>query len=214
MIIIASKVQVRRGLERELPGTPISTDPLVLGAGLDLGEIGMSTDTGRTFIGYVPSDSDAIYQRGVFPYQNLEILTENSPRNAELFSGFIKDQDEEDFFLPVAVAQSGVFVNFGYPDGEFDPSLFIGSSISAAVEYHAFSTAGQPVKQGIIRILGGGGSAVITDTENIEAVSGLAFSTTSDSGSLHLTVQNQTGFALNVYLRRVFIGIQSHGSLS
>lgn len=86
MTIQISKIQLRRGLQSDLPG---ATTP-----GLDVGEIAYTTDTNRLFIGTDPgpSGTSAIINRihtaqnpGGFPYDNVEILTEFSPANQIVF---------------------------------------------------------------------------------------------------------------------------------
>jgi hypothetical protein len=199
MIIIAGKVLARRGLERELPGTPITTEPLTLSAGLDVGEIGFTEDTGRLFIGYDPSSSDVNYKRGVFPYQNLEILTENSPRNRELFSDSVRAQDGTDFFVPFAVTSPGG--SLSYTDTTLlNPAVITGTNISVVFEYHAFNSATNvPVQQGTLRYQSGG---AVSDNEKVGT--GVTFTMGFASGIYTLAAATTTN--LNLYLRRVVIG--------
>jgi hypothetical protein len=72
------KLEVRQGLQVELPGQPISpgaNTPL----GLDSGEIALAIDTGDVYIGSNPSyvifDSTRLAE---FPYANIHILTESA----------------------------------------------------------------------------------------------------------------------------------------
>ena len=74
-----SKIQIRRGLQSDLPGAPTIASPTVPTPGLDIGEPALATDTNRLFIGIDPSQGGITIGRTVFPYQNVEILTENSP---------------------------------------------------------------------------------------------------------------------------------------
>src|ERR1700749_3647445 len=46
-----TKIQLRRGNASDLPGAPTSVSPLLFATGLDEGELGYTTDTGRLFIG-------------------------------------------------------------------------------------------------------------------------------------------------------------------
>ena len=207
MIDINGKVEIRSGLQSELPGTPISLDPLVLSAGLDIGEMGFAKDTARLFIGHSPIVSDSNFKRSVFPYENVEVLTENSPRNRELFNDFVRDQDENSFFVPTTVA-IGAMADLTYPADTLNPSKFDGTSISAIVEYHAFTQAGQPVSQGTLRILGSDGTVDLSDNEKLESLSflgQLTFGCRYDSGSYFLQCQNSTVYSISLYIRRILL---------
>lgn len=215
-IVIVEKVQLRRGLQVELPGKPISTSPLRLAPGLDLAEMGFAEDTGRLFIGHSPRVNDVNYKRGVFPYQNLEVLTENSPRVEELFNSFVRDQDVNDHFLPTVlpVGFNGPLAYAELPAGTTIPSQFFGDSVSVVVEYHAFKEAtGWPVKQGTLRIIAStSGSNIIEDSvsDSVQLGGGLNFSLSGRSASSQgnyftLTCNNLTGGAVTLHLRRVVI---------
>lgn len=86
-----SKIQLRRGLQSDLPG--------LNGNGLDVAEPAFTTDTGRLFIGSDPSNTPLInlvhgYQNqagGGFPYGNIEVLTEFSPVNQTIFDNAAKN---------------------------------------------------------------------------------------------------------------------------
>jgi hypothetical protein len=208
MIIVAGKVQVRRGLGYELPGTPISLNPLAFGAGLDLGEIAFTEDEARVFVGHSPQPGDVNYQRTVYPYQNVEVLTENSPRIQELFNSFIIDQDSNDFFVPVSIP-IGSSGSLNYPVNTLNPTIFNGVNVSVVVDYHAFTEGLNAVKQGTLRILGTAGNIVITDTDSIEGpayVGQLTFSANYDGVSKYtLQCSNQTNSIVNLILRRIVV---------
>lgn len=204
MIIVGGKLQVRRGLERELPGSPITITPPTFSAALDEGELGFTTDTARLFVGYVPALTDQNYQRTVFPYQNLEILTENSPRNRELFGESVRDQDATDFFVATTLA-TGANNPITYPTGVLNPTIMTDTNVSATFEYHAFSAASAPIQQGIVRFSGSGG--IVTIVQNEVIGSGLAFDGHFTSPSYFLTCTNSSGAVVNLYLRRVVIGL-------
>lgn len=209
MINIDGKVEIRSGLQRELPGTPISLDPLVLSAGLDIGEMGFAKDTARLFIGHAPVISDPNFKRPKFPYENVEILTENSPRNRELFNDFVRDQNEDSFFLPTILA-IGPMVDLTYPVDKLNPSKFDGITISAIVEYHAFTNDvySQPVSQGTLRIIGSNGTIELKDSEKLESPSfsgQLTFGCRYDSGSYFLQCQNSTNNSIKLYIRRILL---------
>jgi hypothetical protein len=207
MIVIISKVQVRRGLEVELPGGPITLDPISLSPGLEVGELGFTKDTSRLFIGFEPTPAAPNYLRSVFPYQNVEVLTESSPRIQELFSEFIMNQDGTDFFVPTVIAIQSM-TDIAYPAETLNPAQLMGSSLSAIIDYHAFSTVdGTPIKQGTLRIIANQSTQTITDTENVQAVAGITFALRKDgSGTFFmLQCQNSTAVPIDLYLRRVVV---------
>ena len=207
MIDIDGKVQLRTGLESELPGKPISINPLVLSTGLDIGEIGFASNTARLFIGHSPAISDPNFKRPIFPYENVEILTENSPRNRELFNNFVRDQDEDAFFVPTTVAV-GAMADLTYPVDTLNPSKFDGTTISAIVEYHAFTEDGQPISQGTLRILGTNGTVELRENEKLESssfIGQLTFGCRYDSGSYFLQCQNSTVYTTKLYIRRILL---------
>lgn len=80
MNINISKIQLRRGIENAIT--------LNL---LDVGEVAFTTDTNRLFVGVDPSQSNAVsivhnaQNPGGFPFNNVEILTEFSPTNQQIF---------------------------------------------------------------------------------------------------------------------------------
>jgi hypothetical protein len=86
MTIQISKIQLRRGLEQDLPGAMQAN-------GLDIAEVAFTTDTNRLFIGTDPSTSSLVsavhtvrnVSGGGLPYNNVEILTEFSPTNQLIF---------------------------------------------------------------------------------------------------------------------------------
>jgi len=219
MIIIVGKVQVRRDPEALLPGAPVSMDPLSFGPGLDVGELGFSTDTGRVFIGHDPSNGNPNFARPVFPYQNVEVLTENSPRLHELFGLFLRDQDRNDFFVPTAVAVNGNnFAPLLYT--EYDGALAVparlrGASVSATIDYHAFQ-ADSPIKQGTLRIIADAASTQIVDTDNIikgsSAIDFQVGARQSDSEGYYFELQarNNTASPITLLIRRcVVVGMSA-----
>jgi hypothetical protein len=210
MIVIVSKVQVRRGLEIELPGAPVSLNPISLGPGLDIGELGFTEDTSRLFVGFNPTPNAVVFQRSVFPYQNVEVLTESSPKNQELFSGFIADQNENDFFVPIGIGQGGPS-DIQYQTGTTatNPARLSGSNYSVVFEYHVFSAGGAAVQQGTLRIISG----QATPNDDFFSASGghdIQFNIdgprTDSNGTFYiLQCNNTTETDINLYLRRVVL---------
>jgi hypothetical protein len=217
MIIIVGKVQVRRDPQALLPGAPISSSPLAFGPGLDIGELGYGEDTARLFIGHSPQTGNPNFNRTVFPYQNVEVLTENSPRNGELFSQFVRDQDRNDFFVPTVIpaSYSGALLYTEYDGGMAIPTMLRGAAISATIEYHAFQND-SPIKQGIVRIFGDGNFTQISDTENLVKTGGSlidfsvnARNTDSEGYFFQINVVNHTSTPITLLIRRAILVGQS-----
>lgn len=214
MIIVIGKVQVRRGLDSELPGSPVTFDPISYEPSLDIGELGYGTDSGRLFIGHDPSTGNPNYSRPVFPYQNVEVLTENSPRVGELFSLNVRDQDRNDFFVPTVIAPSVGYVPLTY--AEYDgalavPARFYGTSISATVDYHAFQND-LPLKNGTLRIMASGAGAPPIQDNGFEKAGGpyLQFqmgSRQQDGAGYYYELQawNMTASPITIIIRRTVI---------
>lgn len=127
--IYVDSIQVRRGLEIELAGAPTSVEPLVLSDGLNEGEFGMTVDSGRLFIGHKPKLGDVNYRRAEFPYQNLEVLTENSPRLRQIYSEMERDNGANTFFPPIYIPSYANYETLdvagsGYNESDINPSIF------------------------------------------------------------------------------------------
>lgn len=73
-----AKIQIRRGLAEDLPGMPASGNPTQPTVGLSPGELAFTTDTGQVFIGIDTTEQVPSINRATFPFQNIEVLTENS----------------------------------------------------------------------------------------------------------------------------------------
>lgn len=87
-----SKIQLRRGNAEDLPGAPTTGNPTLPTTPLDTGELAFTTDTGQLFVGPSLQDGGPSLTRPYFPFQNIEVLTENS--NAyltNLFNYFYRD---------------------------------------------------------------------------------------------------------------------------
>ena len=230
MIVIVGKVQVRRDPQANLPGAPVSTSPLVFSDSLDIGEFGYATDTSRLFIGCDPAIGSANYQRTTFPYQNIEVLTEASPTNQTLFNQFVRDQNRISYFVPTILQanSTGPLTYSEYDGGLMNPTRLPGQTISASLEYHSFSITNgdgtfagtyEPVKAGVLRILGSVSASNISDNDNVVGAtveaSALTFSVSTqqqdgDGYYFTVTATNNTATPIFIFLRRVLV--QATGS--
>lgn len=209
-----AKIQLRRGLEADLPGAPTSVSPPAFAVGLDEGELGYTTDTGRLFVGIgndTPVSGMPNYQRNEFPYQNIEVLTENSPLEFMLGAvfadnqlGFIRtpplNQTVGSTFQTLQVYNNGI--------ASFYVDLDIGAN--ASIRYFIFDGAGNPLRQGHLTVLWNstttGGSVCIDDAHvaignlgDIQWQSVLV----GALGSQHVVLQylNQTGDTPTMFFR-------------
>lgn len=153
-VMQASKIQMRRGPEIDLPGAPSSISPLVFEQGLDIGELGYGTDTGRLFVGFNPSVGSPLYNRITFPYRNVEVLTELSTdalgrhfnvSSREIGAGAYNRstlQPNTDW-APVMVDRSSVMRAY-----QFD-----GATLAAVVELFIFDDDLTPLRNTTMRLL-------------------------------------------------------------
>jgi hypothetical protein len=121
------------------------------------GEIILIDDSERVLIGPDTVQGNQHNLRIGFPFENIEVLSETSPRNAELFGLHIRNQTTEDFYLPAmianAVGNTPIMVS-DYDGGLLSPLTFSGDNISATVEYHAYNDlTAAPLQSGTLRIL-------------------------------------------------------------
>lgn len=159
-----AKIQLRRGPQADLPGAPTSTSPLVFAPGLDTGEFGFATDTSRLFIGATPAVGQAQYNRVSFPYQNIEVLTENSSAALQaVFAAQLGDmQTEYQATYEFLASQSGWHdVTVVNPAGgapiplRLDLTAFAGAS--ASLVYFLYNGTA-PVRCGRMQVLSNGTS--------------------------------------------------------
>jgi hypothetical protein len=158
MSVSITKIQLRRGPATDLPGIPISMAPLEFTAGLDEGELGYTTNNGRLFVG-MGTTSPVLgmpnYNRTAFPYQNIEVLTENSPPN--VFSNAISD-NQTGYIQSVILASTTSFLNLQMinPSTGLAQDFLIdvsGVGAGANVDYFMFDTSNNPIRQGRLTIL-------------------------------------------------------------
>jgi hypothetical protein len=161
-----SKIQIRRGPSADLPGMPTGggSNPT---PGLDIGEFGYTNDLGRLFIGIDPISGLPQLTRGTFPYDNIEVLTENS--NDFLQSDFdARLRDVQTAFIvsdPLTYNPSFASVTTSPPDESmvvFNISLPTGNPGQAQIFYQLFdpnsTPANNPFKTGILKVTYGNGS--------------------------------------------------------
>lgn len=148
-----SKIQLRRGLSGDLPGAPTSTAPPSFPPGLDDGEMCFTTDTGRMFIGqHSPTNGQANFQRIDYPYQNVEILTENSPS----IRGPITGDNQAGFIQTVPLIETSIATTLQVYDAAHvaqDFYLDFSNGACAMLHYFIFDSTNRPIRLGRLHVL-------------------------------------------------------------
>lgn len=153
-IIQRSKTQIRRGLELDLPGGPTSLDPLVFSPGLAVGELSFTVDTGRVFIGHDPANGQVNFERTELPYQNIEVLTENSSAAVRRVFGRVDRLKGRSSLLMATLPVSASYAELMYSDDGNPVSMQIpGEHLNINLEYFLHRDNGLPLKQGRVRFI-------------------------------------------------------------
>jgi len=155
-----SIIILRNDDQAQLPGAPLSLTPLVFEDGLEPNEVVFTRDTGRMFVGHEPAVGHANFRRTTFPYQNIEVLTENSVGRFNAMVGAYRRQEGDESYyravLPASATPTPVLLPLpDSPTNQF--RLNDVTSIAATFDYAAFNTAGKPVKMGALRLMYGTG---------------------------------------------------------
>ena len=94
-----SKIILRRGPAFDLPGKPVKLNPRQWTRPLDEGELAFAEDQGRIFIGADPARHLKQSTRLPFPYQNVEVIGENSVEAfADMHGARMREGDERDYY--------------------------------------------------------------------------------------------------------------------
>lgn len=201
-----SKIQLRRGPASDLPGQPSGTPPS-FPAGLDDGELGFTTDTGRLFVGQVtPVNGMPNYKRQSYPYQNIEVLTENSPLGAILAPTL--GDNQATFLTAVALGNNTGYLQVN--DSSGNPETFYlqfsATGVNALVRYFVFDHVGNAIRLGTLSVVWN--STMATPplcTDEAEVTSGniadLSWSAVSTGNGVALQYKNDSGNPLQVMFR-------------
>lgn len=150
-----SKMQLRRGLSSDLPGAPTTLSPLALSPGLDDGEMGFTTDEGRLFIGQnSPTNGQPNFERADYPYQNVEVLTENSPL-PQIFAPLMAD-NQAGFIAAAPMIDTGVATTLQVYDITNTPHDFhveFVNGAAAVFHYFIFDQTDAPIRLGRVSVL-------------------------------------------------------------
>lgn len=154
-IIATTKIQFDHKLESEIPSK------------VDDGGIVFSTDTRRLVLGPSSIHGNQNSERTWFPNKNIEILTEfSTTKNKEIFGTSIRNQDDKSFYLSSEI-ESGVGlkpIGLKSYNGGYANRLFLsGESISAKIEYHAFTDKNNLIASGTLRILASSSGIYVRD---------------------------------------------------
>jgi hypothetical protein len=92
MIISTNRIKLKSDVQANVVTTSLNSS-----------EMAFSTDTARLVIGHDPSSGNINFDRDRFPQTAIEILTEVSPRNREIFSQQVRNQDRTAFYNPIFI---------------------------------------------------------------------------------------------------------------
>lgn len=164
-----SIIILRNDMEADLPGAPVTLSPLVYEPALEPGEPVVTQDTGRMFVGHSPTVGQRNFRRTSFPFQNIEVLTENSTDTLkQMMGGIMKEADGSAFYttsLPPAASLTPVTVPM---QGETDYAYRLNNaqSLAAFVDYAAFDSNQKPVRMGRLLVMQGTGNATPVCSDN------------------------------------------------
>lgn len=197
-----SKIQMRRGPAADLPNPS-----------LDDGEFGFADDVGRLFIGQdSPTSGQPNFNRVVFPYQNVEVLTESSPLG-QILAPVISD-NQQGFVAAVPLVMSGSSVTFQVYDSTDTPQDFYvdlpGSGANAIIQYYVFDPDNNSIRVGRLYVLWNTtmvGPPLCTDDAEVAVgdLTDIGWSALliGSIGNQHIVLQytNTTGAIATVYFR-------------
>jgi len=153
--IIISKIQLRKGSELDLPGAPTNIDPIEFSDGLDVAELAFTSDSGRLFIGHDPEQGQPNFERNVFPYQNIEVLTENSQQTLQNMVNVFNRKTTQDSFYVTDLSISSDPEN-GYINVAYNGAITIfedADRVSVMIEYFITTMSGLPFRHGKLSIM-------------------------------------------------------------
>lgn len=140
-----SKIQMRRGPASDLPNPS-----------LDDGEFGFADNVGRLFIGQTsPTNGQPNFNRTGFPYQNVEVLTENTPLGSVI--GPVFNDNQGGYVVAVPLSISGSFVTLQvYGPGNTPQNFNVDTATnqcSAHVDYFVFDASNNAIRNGRMTVL-------------------------------------------------------------
>lgn len=194
-----TKIQLRRGPEVDLPGQPLLLEPDSFSKALDEGELAFTTDSGRLFIGHKPVIGQRNHNRAKYPYQNIEILTENSP--PDVLGGVFRTQTKTHYHQ-ATIPPGGphqVMV-------QGRPFRLLNLAFVGEIQYGFLTADGLGKRVGTLRMVHTDDGAPILQDNALgvpEDADDLSFDfllSTSDE-HLILRVRNSSGGAVNLFFR-------------
>lgn len=144
---------MRRGPQEDLPGAPLNLTIPTFSESLGEAEFGYATDTGRLFIGSIPSSGQINFNRITFPYQNLEILTERSSTVFRRMAGVNnRVVGNEAYITSATIAHDGNWrsIMYGNPLKSYTFNL---DSFAAEIKYAVWTADNIAKRIGTLRII-------------------------------------------------------------
>ncbi len=149
-----SKIILSVGESNELPGAPTLLSPLTFSEPLDTGEMAYITDLGRVYIG-PPESGYSQHNRATFPYQNIEVLTENSSDTIGKILADIVKNGESEFFFNATLSTLNTWSPVITPLPNSPSHIFsipYSEYVAANIEYAVFNEDLSPVKIGTLSL--------------------------------------------------------------
>lgn len=173
-VVQISRIQVRRGPEADLPGAPVDFDAPRFSPALANGELALTTDTGRLFVGHQPMVGQPGHKRITFPYQNTEVLTENSHGLLRRITDAGHRSSGRGSFFEAILDRNTEIRTLYYvpaPGAEEADLIFPGPYLAAAIEYFLFDEqSAKPIGMGRLSMMhdgGPAGNATVWDDQKI-----------------------------------------------
>jgi hypothetical protein len=194
-IIQIEKINLRRGPEDDLTGSPLTTSPLVYSPGMNQGEIAFADDTGRVFIGHSPQPGQKNYQRITHPYQNVEVLTELSPANVDIFNENFAEITPNGHLVSTLSVTGSTWSPIRVEDslGNTNNYTFVGQYIAIDISY-CIINGGVPSRIGKLTAIADGTAAVANLMDRY-----IIFSSTATVEETYASSSSNFQFRLNRY---------------
>ena len=216
-----SKIQIRRGPASDLPGEPTSGNPTLPTTGLDSGEMAFTIDTGQLYVGIDPMHTAATLGRAIYPYQNIEVLTETSTATVQQMVGqYMRLQNQSHYqSQPLNIASSvndsdwsDLMIVNGASD---DLYVTLGTSndyVCAKITYFLYDSNAAPMRAGTMTVISNPNvqTPLLTDESTHYPRTDLTPTNARDPNQVYGSVQFQAAIVGNGTASQVVIQYQNN----
>lgn len=210
-----SKIQLRRGESGDLPGAPTPGNPSLPSTPLDTGEIAFTTDTGQLYIGPDLTSGGSNSTRAFYPYQNIEVLTENSTHFlSNLFDYFYRD-NKTGFYVssPLTPTQNGQWNTLYSGNGNNQLPCIVSNTSSLAcvqINYYLYDNS-SVVRTGTISCIYAGNASQPEIVDDFVTYENTA-SNIVDPNVLYGNLQFRASLVPNGNINNVVLEYQNNGT--